>query len=86
MWSQATGVILQLTKADVDFSLEPHMLLLFGAHRAPNGQEDALVDVVGRDQHQELLKRPGNVVLVRDDEIGIYIDEVSLVDYPGYRP
>jgi hypothetical protein len=86
MWSQATGMILQLSKAGVDFTLEPGMLLFFGEHRAPNGHEDALVDVVGEARHQELLKRPGNVVLARDDRSGIYIDEVSLVDFPGYRP
>jgi hypothetical protein len=86
MWSQATGVILQLSKAGVDFTLEPGMLLLFGNHRAPNGHEDALVDVVGQARHQELLQRPGNVVLARDDQNGVYIDEVSLVDFPAYRP
>ena len=85
MWSQETGIILQLSKAGVDFTLEPRMMSFFGTHRAQNGHEDALVDVVKKDRHQELLKRPGNVVLAHDAQSGIYIDEISLVDFPAYR-
>jgi hypothetical protein len=85
MWSQATGVILQLSKAEMDFTLEPFMTLFFGTHKAPSGHEDALVDIVGEERHRELAARPGNVVLVHDPQSGIYIDEVSLVDFPAYR-
>jgi hypothetical protein len=86
MWSEATGIILQLSKTGVDFTLEPHLTLFFGERHTRTGREDALVDIVRQDRHEALLKRPGTVMLAKDDESGLYVDEVSLVDYPAYRP
>jgi hypothetical protein len=86
MWPVASGLILQFVKAGHPFALMRGSTWLYGYDLAPTGTEDALVDVCERARHLELLTRPGNVVLVQDDEHGIYIDEISLVDFPALRP
>jgi hypothetical protein len=87
MEALSRGTMLQLVKAHVDFTIDdPDMLLLYGQHRKATGREDSLVDIVRLDLHADLMKRPGNVVLAEDADAGIYIDEVSLIDFPAYRP
>jgi len=50
------------------------------------GHEDMLLTVAGPDLHRSLMERAHNVTLARTDDGSYFIDGVSLIDEPQYRP
>jgi hypothetical protein len=80
------GVLLQFAKASVPFAVDADRAPLFGARLAANGSEDILVTISGRDVHRKMLERPHNAVLASADRGSVFVDAVSLVDEPQFRP
>lgn len=85
MWPYGSGLVLQLARASVDFSMDREESDLFGWHLAPNGREDVLLTISDATGHLALARRRGNVVLAHDEESGVYVDALSLIDQPEYR-
>jgi hypothetical protein len=85
LWVVTTGLLVQLSRTSVKFTLHDDLIDLFGPHLHATGLEDLLVTVSDPDHHRELAERPGNRLLTSDDQEGVFVDVVSLVDYPQYR-
>jgi hypothetical protein len=85
-WGIGIGLMLQLARAGIPFSVDVDFAKRFDPNLAASGGEDVLVTLGGLDQHQQLAARPGNAVLATSNWRGrLYVDAVSLVDHPEYR-
>jgi hypothetical protein len=85
-WSVEAGLVLQLVKASVPVTVDPSAGWLFGQRFLMTGDEDALWTVCGVDLHRELTRRPNNVILAEDSDVHVFVDAISLVNAPQYRP
>jgi len=86
MWGLSTGFALQLTKASVDFTLDPDTAHTFSHPGVKTGHEDILVTIAGPEMHRRLVARAHNVTLAHFADGDLFIDGVSLIDAPQYRP
>ena len=85
-WGIGIGLMLQLARAGIPFSVDADFARRFDPNLAASGEEDVLVTLGGLDQHQQLAARPGNAVLATSNwRARLYVDAVSLVDHPEYR-
>lgn len=87
-WGIGSGLMLQLARASLAFSIDPDVAARFDPHLSSIGEEDVLVTLSGSDRHRELAARPGNATLATSDwaRVHLYLDAVSLVDQPQYKP
>ncbi len=85
-WGIGIGLMLQLARADVPFTVDADFAKRFDPNLAASGEEDVLVTLGGLDEHQQLAARPGNATLAASNwRMRLYVDAVSLVDHPEYR-
>jgi hypothetical protein len=85
MWAVGPGLILQMARASVPFTVDANATWLFGERFLSTGNEDWLLTVCGADLHRELVKRPNNIVVAHQDSAGVFVDMVSLIDSLQYR-
>jgi hypothetical protein len=87
MWRVVPGILVQMSRASIPFTLDPDQTSLFGEEWQTKGGEDVLMTICGPALHGELAMRPGNVILghEEDKDGAVYVDGISLVDAPQYR-
>ena len=83
MWPVVPGILVQLSRAAIPFTLDRDQTALFGDEWLTTGREDVLMTICGPNLHKKLAGRPGNVVLAAS--AGVFVDGISLVDAPQYR-
>ena len=82
----AVGFVLQMVKRyPVPVKVDRDDAPLYGPRLAARGDEDLLVTISGADVHRDLISRPHNTVLANHGD-QIFVDALSLVDEPQYRP
>jgi hypothetical protein len=84
MWAISAGLVLQMKLRHVPVSVAPEMVFLFGENLVADGREDLLLIVARRTEHEELAKLPFHVTLAESGDV--FVDAVSLVDAPRFRP
>ncbi len=87
MWRVVPGILVQMSRAAVPFTLDPDQALFFGDQWLTTGREDLLLTICGPALHRELSARPGNVILAHEEDRAgaVFVDGISLVDAPQYR-
>ena len=84
MWQVVPGILVQMSRAAIPFTLDADQASLFGDEWLTTGGEDVLMTISGPDLHRQMVARPGNVILA-DNAGTIFVDGISLVDAPQYR-
>src|SRR5262249_19270507 len=75
LWGVAAGILLQMRKAGVPYSVSPEIVSVFGQALSARGDEDAELDFANPMLHTELAARPGNVLIAFDHSV--FIDVVK---------
>jgi hypothetical protein len=80
-WATATGLVVQLQLAGLDFGVERSSVFMFTDQFAADGTEDAEVTLSTGSLHSELSARAGNVVLAATDSF--YADAILVSQLHG---
>lgn len=76
-WGMAAGILLQLDRAGVAFSVEDSWLPMFPGRFAVTGREDAEMTIGGPELHAGMARRDQNVLVSATGRI--YVDAVKIV-------
>jgi hypothetical protein len=79
------GVLLEMTKLSVPFTVDAEIAPLVGQSLSTTGDEDVLLTLCGPALHRQLIARRRNVTLASFEGERLFVDAVSLVDAPEYR-
>jgi hypothetical protein len=76
-WPVAAGIIVQLQKARVPFTVEPAWLPMFSNAMAPRGDEEAVLWFARPNTVPEFTSKPGSVLIGERDGIFLVLDSTA---------
>ena len=74
------GVVLQMLKSRMTFTVEASQVDLYGRPLAPTGDEDAVFTIGGPSVHEQMAKRPDNILVARYQSV--FVDGVRVTPRP----
>lgn len=79
-WDIAAGIVLQLSKADIEVHVDPKLVWLYGSPYRSNGLENTLLTVATADKHKDVMQQPGRVVLAERNDVFVSIRRIEPFD------
>jgi hypothetical protein len=79
-WDIAAGIVLHLSKADIDVRVDPKLVWLYGAPYQPDGRENTLLTVAMADKHKNVMQQPGRVLLAERNGVFVSMRRIQPFD------
>jgi hypothetical protein len=79
-WGTAAGIVLHLSKADIDVHVDPVLVWLYGAPYRSDGLENTLLTVATSDKHKAVMQQPGRVLLAERNGVFVSIRRIEPFD------
>jgi hypothetical protein len=79
-WDIAAGIVLQLSKADIDVHVDPKLVWLYGAPFRSDGLENTVLTVATAARHKDVMQQPGRVVLAEQNGVFVSIRRIEPFD------
>jgi hypothetical protein len=76
-WDIAAGMVLHLSKADIEVNVDPRLVWLYGAQYTPNGLENTLLTIAAADNHKNVMQQPGRVLLAERNGVFVSIRRIE---------
>jgi membrane protein implicated in regulation of membrane protease activity len=79
-WDMAAGIVLHLSKADIEVRVEPGLVWLYGAPYRSTGLENTLLTGATSDKHKNVMQQPGRVLLAEQNGVFVSIRRIEPFD------
>ena len=79
-WDITAGIVLHLSKTDIDVRVDPRLVWLYGFPYQSNGIENTLLTVAGADKHKDVMQQPGRVMLAERNGVFVSIRRIEPFD------
>jgi membrane protein implicated in regulation of membrane protease activity len=79
-WDIAAGIVLHLSKAEIDVNVDPTLVWLYGAPYRADGLENTVLTVAAADQHRKAMQQPGRSLLGEHNQVFVSIRRIEPFD------
>jgi hypothetical protein len=79
-WDIAAGMVLHLSKAQIEVHVDPRLVWLYGFQYRSNGLENTLLTVATADRHKDVMHQPGRVLLAERNNVFVSIRRIEPFD------
>jgi len=79
-WDITAGIVLHLSKADIEVHVEPRLVWLYGFPYRSDGLENTLLTVAKADKHRNVMQQPGRVLLAERNGVFVSIRRIEPFD------
>jgi hypothetical protein len=79
-WDIAAGIVLHLSKADIDVNVDPRLIWFYGSPYRSDGLENTLLTVARTDKQKDVMQQPGRVLLAERNGVFVSIRRIEPFD------